>query len=396
MSKIVCDVCGAAYPETSSRCPVCGSVRYNTPESDVETTAAPRAEREERPAPARRPSAPQRKRGGKKNTPNVKLIAIIATVAVLAVVLIVLLLSGGNSNPSVDPTQPPTLPPTEPPTNPSISCTGITLSDTTVVFDAVGATKQLSAVCEPADTTDQLIFTSSDPSIVTVDEVGELVAIAPGNATITVICGSITAVCEVQCTMELETESPVNPAASISLNREDFTLQFVGDRWKVYNGTVDVSLVTFRSDDESVVTFVDGWATCIARSTKPTKIYAEYEGQSVSCIVYTNFKVNSTGGNGGVEEDTGNAASGKYKLYNTYGRMDAPDMTISVGKSVNLFLKDLDGNKITVDWTANQEGFVTIDGQKITATAAVRELVLTATHDGEQFRCIVRVTAPAE
>ena len=275
MSKIVCDVCGAAYPETSNRCPVCGSVRYNTPESDAETTAAPRAEREDR--PARKPSAPQRRKSTKKKGPNVKLIAIIAAVAVLAVVLVALLLSGGNSNPHVDPTEPPTIPPTDAPTNPDVPCTGITLSDTNIVFDAFGATKQLSAVCEPADTTDQLLFTSSDLSVVTVDEVGELVAIGPGNATVTVICGSITVTCNVVCTMEPETEPPTNPAASISLNREDFTFSSAGEKWRVYTGTVDASLVTFTSSNEAIVTFVNGVATAVAPGT--ATIYAEYEGQ---------------------------------------------------------------------------------------------------------------------
>ena len=395
MSKIVCDVCGAAYPETSTRCPVCGSVRYNTPETEAETTVTPRVEREERPAPSRRPSTQNKRRSPKKNGPNIKLIAIIAAVLVLAVVLIILLLSA-PSTPSADPTEPPTTPPTEAPTNPDVPCTDITLSETTIVLDAVGATAQLSAVCGPENTTDRLVFTSSDPAVATVDEIGEVVAVGPGTAIITVICGDITATCEVQCTMEIETEPPTDPNATISLNRTEFTLQFVGDRWKVYNGTVDASLVTFRSDDESVVTFVDGIATCVSRSTKPVTIYAEYEGVTVSCVVRTNFKASEDAGNGGVEEDNGNAASGKYKLYNTYGYVAVPDMTIAVGESVNLFLKDADGNKIIVEWTANKDGFVTIDGQKITGAAASREITLTATHDGESFKCIIRVTAPAQ
>ena len=27
MNKIICDVCGTAYPETSSQCPICGFAR---------------------------------------------------------------------------------------------------------------------------------------------------------------------------------------------------------------------------------------------------------------------------------------------------------------------------------------------------------------------------------
>ncbi len=391
MSKIVCDVCGAAYPETSSRCPVCGSVRYNTPEADADTTVAPRAEREERPAPSRRPSAPQRKKSSKKNASNVKLIAIIAAVAVLAVVLVALLLSAPDNNKPADPTVPPTVPTTDPPTDPVVPCTGITLSDTSVIFDAFGAKKQLSAVCAPEDTTDQLVFTSSNPAVVTVDEVGELVAIGPGNATITVICGSITATCEVQCIMEIETEPPTDPTATIKLNREDFTFSRVGEKWKVYNGTVEASLVTFTSSNESVVTFVNGIATAVAPGT--ATIYAEYEGQKLECIVRCSFS--AAGGNGGVEEDNGTVNSGKYTLWNTYGLEDDHDATISVGESVNLYLKDADGTKITVEWTADKEGVVTIDGQKITGAATGR-VTLSATHDGETIKCVIRVSAAAQ
>ena len=393
MSKIVCDVCGAAYPETSNRCPVCGSVRYNTPESDVETTAAPRAEREDR--PARKPSAPQRRKSTKKKGPDVKLIAIIAAVAVLAVVLVALLLSAPDNKPA-DPTEPPTVPTTDAPTNPDVPCTGITLfvdgvAAESITLSSLDDRKQLSAICVPENTTDQLLFTSSDLSVVTVDEVGELVAIGPGNATITVICGSITVTCDVVCTMEPETEPPTNPASSISLNREDFTLFSAGEKWRVYTGTVDASLVTFTSSNEAVVTFVNGVATAVAPGT--ATIYAEYEGQKLECIVRCSFK--ATGGNGGVEEDNGTVNSGKYTLWNTYGLEDDHDATIRVGESVNLYLKDADGTKITVEWTADKEGVVTIDGQKITGAAAGR-VNLTATHDGETIKCVVRVSAAAQ
>ncbi|MBE6925488.1 MAG: hypothetical protein E7461_01465 [Ruminococcaceae bacterium] len=387
MSKIVCDVCGAAYPETSSRCPVCGSVRYNTPEADAEATAAPRAEREERPV-NRKPSAPQRKRSPKKNGPNIKLIAIIAAVVVLGVVLVALLLSNPGSNKPADPTEPPTIPPTEAPTNPSVPCTSITLSETSVVFATAGETKQLSAVCAPENTTDRLVFTSSDPAVVTVDEVGELVAVGHGTATITVICGSISATCEVECTMDPPTEPPTEPVTGISLNRTDFSFLRAGEKWRVYDGTVDASLVTFSSSNEAIVTFVNGVATAVAPGT--AKIYAEYEGQKLECIVRCSFK--AAGGNGGVEEDNGTVNSGKYNLWTQYGAEDDHDATIRVGESLELFLKDAEGEKISIEWTADKEGVVTIDGRKI-AGAATGRVILSGTYDGESFECIIRVAA---
>jgi hypothetical protein len=246
----------------------------------------------------------------------------------------------------------------------------------------------LSAVCAPADTTDRLLFSSSDPAVVTIDEVGELVAIGPGKATITVLCGTISATCEVECTMEPATEPPTEPATSISLNRTDFSFLRAGEKWRVYDGTIDASLVTFSSSNEAVVTFVNGIATAVAPGT--AKIYAEYEGQKVECIVRCSFR--ATGGNGGVEEDNGNVNSGKYSLWTQHGIEDDHDVTIKVGDVLNFKLKDADGNEITTEWTVNKEGIVTLDGGKVVGAATGR-VILSTTHDGETLSCIIRVAA---
>ena len=385
MSKIVCDVCGAAYPETSTRCPVCGSVRYNTPETEAETTVTPRVEREERPAPSRRPSTQNKRRSPKKNGPNIKLIAIIAAVLVLAVVLIILLLSA-PSTPSADPTEPPTTPPTEAPTNPDVPCTDITLSETTIVLDAVGATAQLSAVCGPENTTDRLVFTSSDPAVATVDEIGEVVAVGPGTAIITVICGDITATCEVQCTMEIETEPPTNPDAGISLRKYDVTLFRAGEKWSAYNGTAVVSSVTFTSANEAVATFVDGVVTAVGPGT--TKVFAEYEGQKIECIIRCSFS--SSGGNGGVEEDNGNVNSGKYTLKTQHGINKAHDITIDVGETLNFKIIDTNDQEVTFEWTVNKEGIIAINGASVSGVAS-GSVEISALCDGETVTCIIRV-----
>ena len=38
MSKVICDICGTAYPETATQCPICGCARDNvtqTPAADA-------------------------------------------------------------------------------------------------------------------------------------------------------------------------------------------------------------------------------------------------------------------------------------------------------------------------------------------------------------------------
>lgn len=81
--------------------------------------------------------------------------------------------------------------------NDRVPCTGISLNKQSVSFTSFGSTETLVATALPADTTDQIVWTTSDPTIATVNNgvvapVGKL-----GQATITVTCGSYSATCTV-------------------------------------------------------------------------------------------------------------------------------------------------------------------------------------------------------
>lgn len=76
-----------------------------------------------------------------------------------------------------------------------VPCTGITLSESTLSFTS-GDPVTLTATVEPADTTDAVVWTSSNPSVATVNN-GVVTPIGEGNATITATCGSQTATCSV-------------------------------------------------------------------------------------------------------------------------------------------------------------------------------------------------------
>ncbi len=390
MSKIVCDVCGAAYPETSSRCPVCGSVHYGTPEPVDGTTVAPRKEREPRSSGESRSAKTnnqKRKKQSKKNNPMIKYIAVGAALIVLLVILIAMLMTsceGGNA-----PTEPPatTVPPTEAPIE--IPCTGITLSVENVSLTELGQSVRLTAICTPEDTTDTVSFVSDNPAVATVNEVGQIVAVSSGTARITVTCGEVSAVCEVVCTIVEETEPPTLPPETLILNRTDLTLFYKGDTWQLYSGQIDKSLITFTSDNDAIVTFVDGRVTAVSQGR--TTVYAEYGDQKISCIVRCSFRDDTTsGGNGGVEEDNGNSGSGAYSIWTTYGKDPDHDATISVGEDMLLYLKDASNNKHTIEWTASAEGIVSIDGQLITGAAPGR-VILTGTYEDVEYKFTVRV-----
>ena len=80
----------------------------------------------------------------------------------------------------------------------AVEAEGITLSDTAIEI-TVPDTYQLTATVIPDNTTDKtLSWTSSNPSVATVDAEGLVKAIHEGNVIITVTCGSAKAECAVK------------------------------------------------------------------------------------------------------------------------------------------------------------------------------------------------------
>ena len=77
----------------------------------------------------------------------------------------------------------------------AIACTGITLDQTELTFDGEGS-QTLTATVVPSDTTDIVVWSSSNKSIATVEN-GVVTAKKNGSATITATCGSQTANCKV-------------------------------------------------------------------------------------------------------------------------------------------------------------------------------------------------------
>ena len=75
---------------------------------------------------------------------------------------------------------------------PPIRATSITLNTDTVKLKALGATQQLTATVLPADSTDRVVWASSNTSVATVVD-GLVTSIAYGSATITATAGDVSA-----------------------------------------------------------------------------------------------------------------------------------------------------------------------------------------------------------
>ena len=86
--------------------------------------------------------------------------------------------------------------------NNPVPCTGLTLSQSSITFSAIGATVQLTAGKTPHNTTDELTWVSSNEDTATVAD-GLVTCVGVGTTTITATCGTQSATCEVTSTLTI-------------------------------------------------------------------------------------------------------------------------------------------------------------------------------------------------
>lgn len=90
-----------------------------------------------------------------------------------------------------------------------VPCTGIIISRNTLDFTEIGATSTLTATLTPADTTDTVVWHSSDENVATVAN-GVVTCVGVGEATITAACGTQAALCTVSATVTLDGENDLS------------------------------------------------------------------------------------------------------------------------------------------------------------------------------------------
>ncbi len=410
MSKVICDVCGTTYPETATQCPICGSAKNSAeqtaagavnPEESTANYAYVKGGRFSKKNVRRRsrgvstPTTAQRRSAGstrnvrEKDEPNntgliIVVVLLLVAIAAMLVYLFITFFGGegtnqpkdttGGSNTSQSTTQPSETYPER------IPCTGIQLSNTQLEL-AVGDTWTITTQLSPADTNDAVGFVSADPTIASVDSLsGEVTMLAEGETVITVICGEITAECVVKSTATVDPTDPVVPGEfEFEFNtvfvddkgNGDCTLSAQGATWKAYKSSLDMdpSLITWTTDDPAIATVENGIVTAVAPGM--TKIHAQYNGITYSCVIRCAFEA-SEGGNEGQQ-----------------CTMTHNDVTISVGESFTLKLRDSAGYNLEATWQCDTDG-VTIDGNKITGAVSGVHKVYTV-YEGVTYTCIVRV-----
>ena len=110
-----------------------------------------------------------------------------------------------------------------------VPCEGITLSASSLTFDAL--TKQtLTATVTPEDTSDSVVWHSSDEAVCTVNSNGVVTPVASGNAVITARCGSHSATCSV-----VVSENTIVWSAAATYYADDNGVIYSGDEHSTCN-----------------------------------------------------------------------------------------------------------------------------------------------------------------
>ena len=146
-------------------------------------------------------------------------------------------------------------------TRKAVPATGVTLNETALSLRPTEKAT-LAATMAPENTTDTLVWTSSNDAVATVKD-GVVTAKSEGTATITAACGSAKAECVV-------TVLPPIPATGVTLDKTALKL-YEGDAAKLTatvepENTTDKTIV-WTSSDKTIATVKDGAVTAVKAGT---------------------------------------------------------------------------------------------------------------------------------
>ena len=436
MSKVICEVCGTAYPETALQCPICGCVRpagvqgissaneEAAPERKYEHVKGGRFSKnnvrkrnagaqagaysaptkasapEKKPAPAKPvQNTPARRKKKKKKNDNT---GLVVTILVLILLIIAVLVYGfvkffvPSSKPEEIPeTDPPAI--VEEPTDPvveepaDIPCLDIVLDTYEINLERAGDHIYLGVTLEPFDTTDELVLESADSSIAMAESDGRITAVRKGETVVTVTCGIVSVQCKVTVGM---------PKLELTLNRDELIFEKPGDSWSLYSGEIPSDDIEWSSDDETVATVADGVVTAVGDGV--TTVYGNYKGQIQSCVVRCTFAQQITEVSGEVTGETtseeiptetqpaSSEYSAPFSLKNLYGP-NSKDVSLARGDTFELALVDSNGKHIKgVTWTVEGGSSCTVNDGTVKAVSS-GNCTIVATYAGETYKCIVRV-----
>lgn len=279
----------------------------------------------------------------------------------------------------------------------SIPCTGIEVTASVSLLEK-GSSVVLTFSVEPIDTTDTIRFASSNTDVATVDATGRVTAVGNGEATITITCGSIVKTCKVTCDVDDTPDEPVEPEKYYYLKLNGITPNYPTGENSCETSFKTGNSFTLKIVDEDGVAVEVVWTASKPENVVITgntiKLYkpgsvtisATHNGVTYSCLVrVTGDPIDIPADNPVTPEATYLLRLNGAKPYYHIGQFGC-EATFKVGNYFRLNLvNDLEA-KVEVTWTASKEGYVTIEGDKITC---IQEgiITLTAEIDGQTYTC---------
>ena len=227
-----------------------------------------------------------------------------------------------------------------------------------------GAEKTLTATVDPENSTDKVVWSSSDNTVATVDENGKVTAKAVGEATITATAGTATATCKV---------TVVISATGVTLNKTAITLE---------KGTAETLTATVAPENSTDKVVWSSSAPTIAEVDQNGKVTAVGGGKAT--ITATAGKV---------------SASCEVTVTVPVASITLNENTLELKKGATAVLtatvEPSDADDKTVVWKSLNQDVATVDQNgKVTAVASGTAKI-TATAGGKTAECTVTVTNPA-
>ena len=246
-----------------------------------------------------------------------------------------------------------------------VEVTGIQLSQNSLSLK-IGEKALLTATVSPSNATDKTVrWSSSQKSVATVSNAGQVTAIGNGTAVITATAGNKSAKCAVTV------QDGVIVVESVSLSEESLTLGEGETAILVVTilpGDATDKAITWTSSDEAVATVSNGVVTAVKEGT--ATITATAGGKSAQCIVTVKKDVVAVTG---------------ITLSQT-------TLSLEEGKSVTLTatVQPSNATNKTVSWSSSNAAVATVSDGVVTA---VKEgtATITATAGDKSAQCTVTV-----
>ena len=406
MSKIICDICGTSYADTATQCPICGCVRPAQPQPVPEKNT-----KEERQSSGytyvkggRFSKSNVKKRASGEKTPQknenggAKKGAVVLLIAIILIGLIALgailwafgvfdTFAPGDGAPATTPV------PTEPTLPPEVACEALTVAIKQYTLGQIGDSALVDCRKIPANATDLITFRSENEEVATVDANGKVTAVQNGTTNIIITCGNVTDTCKI---VVGDGVFPVELVLSFTT----VTFTAVGETKLIYDGPIDAAKITWSSDNEFIASVSNGVVT--ANAPGPAIITATYMDKTAICEVLCDIEPSGNGGgvtedggnSGGIGEDGGNDASETLVICDSYGPLYyTDDTTIDAGEEIKLYLGNQKGTRIVLDWTCNENDYVSVSGNTVKGLKSLKNNYITVSteYEGKTYRCKIRV-----